>query len=87
MTDRDVYERFLPIEQRLAAIELNLKRVMTSLQLDWVEPNPFGSPDYAQAREMLQQGNKIGAIKNVRETTGLGLAEAQQVVEQLEAGL
>jgi hypothetical protein len=87
MTDRDVYERFLPIEQRLAAIELNLRRVMTSLQIDWVEPDPTGGPDYAQARALLQQGNTIAAIKAVRETTGLGLAEAKQIVDQLQAGL
>jgi hypothetical protein len=34
----------------------------------------------------LHRGNKIEAIKRLREATGLGLAEAKQMVEALERG-
>ncbi|MBO9575853.1 MAG: ribosomal protein L7/L12 [Sphingobium sp.] len=37
----------------------------------------------AQVRALLADGNKIDAIKLVRETTGLGLKEAKDFVEAL----
>ena len=37
----------------------------------------------AQARALLADGNKIEAIKLVREATGLGLKEAKDFVERL----
>ena len=37
-----------------------------------------------KARELLASGHKIEAIKNVREATGLGLAEAKALVDELE---
>lgn len=35
---------------------------------------------------LLREGNKIAAIKRYRELTGVGLAEAKEAVEKLEAG-
>ncbi|OWY63193.1 hypothetical protein B7486_54420 [cyanobacterium TDX16] len=86
MSEHEITQRILPLEQRLAAIELNLRQVMTHLQIPWIEPGPSG-PDHGDARRLLQEGNEIAAIKEVRARTGLGLAEAQQVVQQLKAGL
>ena len=40
----------------------------------------------AEIKRLVQQGNKIGAIKIYREMTGAGLAEAKTAVEALEAG-
>jgi hypothetical protein len=37
----------------------------------------------AQARALLADGNKIEAIKLVREATGMGLKEAKDLVERL----
>jgi ribosomal protein L7/L12 len=37
-------------------------------------------------RAMLDSGNKIEAIKHVREQTGLGLKEAKDLVEAMERG-
>jgi hypothetical protein len=36
----------------------------------------------ADARELLRSGNKIAAIKTVREGTGLGLKEAKDLVDE-----
>lgn len=45
------------------------------------------SPDVsAEILEMLSRGDKIQAIKLLREETGLGLAEAKQLAEALEIG-
>jgi ribosomal protein L7/L12 len=39
-----------------------------------------------EVRTLLARGAKIEAIKTVRETTGLGLKEAKDLVEAIEAG-
>lgn len=41
----------------------------------------------AEVRRQLDAGNKIAAIKVVREATGLGLAEAKALVEAIESGV
>ena len=48
-------------------------------------PDPAGiSPEaLAAIRGELARGNKINAIKLMREATGLGLAEAKQAVEAM----
>jgi ribosomal protein L7/L12 len=38
----------------------------------------------AEVRKLADGGQKIEAIKRLREATGLGLAEAKQIVESLE---
>ncbi|MHC4878367.1 MAG: ribosomal protein L7/L12 [Planctomycetota bacterium] len=38
-----------------------------------------------EIRELLDAGNKIAAVKRLREETGIGLAEAKAVVEAFEA--
>lgn len=50
-------------------------------------PLPHVPPDVVdEALRIAQQGNKIAAIKHVRERTGLGLREAKDVVEAAERG-
>jgi ribosomal protein L7/L12 len=44
------------------------------------------APGALGVSELLARGNKIGAIKLVREQTGLGLKEAKDYVDALEAG-
>ena len=38
----------------------------------------------AEIRALITDGNKIEAIKRLREATGLGLTEAKQIVDSLE---
>jgi hypothetical protein len=47
----------------------------------------FSSPFDEEAAHLMVAGQKIQAIKLVREKTGLGLAEAKAYVEALEARL
>ena len=47
---------------------------------------PLSSDELAQVCAALAGGKKIDAIKLYREATGVGLAEAKQAVEALEAG-
>ncbi|HEY1171204.1 MAG TPA: hypothetical protein VGH19_07560 [Verrucomicrobiae bacterium] len=44
------------------------------------------SNQLALIQQELRSGNKIGAVKLYREWTGVGLAEAKEAVERIEAG-
>jgi len=57
--------------------------IQTAFQLvDYQMPE---TPE-AEVRRLMAAGNKIEAIKRVREQTGLGLKEAKERVEAMEAG-
>jgi ribosomal protein L7/L12 len=45
-----------------------------------------GPPSELEVRSLLAAGDKIGAIKLYRELTGLGLKEAKDAVDAMEAG-
>lgn len=47
-------------------------------------PSDLPPERLAEIRGELARGNKISAIKLMRDATGLGLAEAKQAVESLE---
>jgi len=46
----------------------------------------LAAPNLAEVSVLLAGGNKIGAIKRVRELTGLGLKEAKAYVEAMPSG-
>jgi hypothetical protein len=48
---------------------------------------PFNGSLPAPVREALQRGNKIEAIRLLREHSGLGLKEAKQAVDAADTGL
>src|SRR6266545_736913 len=50
-----------------------------------VLPRPIADPDLVEITALLARGNKIAAIKRVRELTGLGLKEAKDYVEAMPA--
>jgi len=62
-------------QQQLAEVVANIRKI--------TEPNPalLESEWTSAARSELLQGNKINAIKIVRENTSLGLKEAKDLVE------
>lgn len=71
------------LHDRLRAIERQLTVVSQHLGID-CPPFPGalandGLPD--DVLELAQQGNMIGAIKRLRELTGMGLAEAKAAIE------
>lgn len=67
--------------ERLRAIEHNLKRLLATVNLAWEEPPPL--PVWpAEVLQLLQEGNKIGAIKALATLRRLGLAEAKELIER-----
>ena len=46
----------------------------------------LGALDLAEVSALLASGNKIAAIKRLRELTGLGLKEAKDYVEAMPSG-
>jgi len=71
------------LRSRINELEDRLKFIYRRLNIDYVDHNsdPALSP---QVQEALRRGNKIEAIKIYRELTGVGLAEAKQVIDRAE---
>lgn len=65
-------------DARLRAIERKLDIIMNSLGLAAEQDN------METLRNLVRQGRKIEAIKQYREETGVGLAEAKAVIDGLE---
>jgi len=71
------------LRSRVNELEDRLKFIYRRLNINYIDPNtdPVLSP---QIQEALRRGNKIEAIKIYRELTGVGLAEAKQVIDRAE---
>lgn len=64
------------IEHRLTALEHKVKVILETLGVEVPD-----DPRRDRIATLLAQGNKIAAIKELREATGLELAEAKHAVE------
>lgn len=71
------------LRSRINELEDRIKFLYRRLNLDYMDPNssPVLSP---QIQDALRRGNKIEAIKIYRELTGVGLAEAKDVIDKAE---
>jgi ribosomal protein L7/L12 len=72
------------LRSRVNELEDRLKYLYQRLGIDYsADPNadPVMSPEIQAA---LRSGNKIEAIKIYREMTGVGLAEAKDVIDKAE---
>jgi len=71
------------LRSRVNELEDRLKFIYRRLNLEYADLNsgPVLSP---KIQEALKHGNKIEAIKIYRELTGVGLAEAKQVIDRAE---
>ena len=71
------------LRSRVNELEDRLKFIYRRLNIEDMDPNsdPVLSP---QIQDALRKGNKIEAIKIYRELTGVGLAEAKQVIDRAE---
>lgn len=67
---------------RLRRIERKLDLILTHLGIPYEEDNALPAP----IRELADGGDKIGAIRLLREQTGVGLAEAKRVIDEYLAG-
>lgn len=79
VTESDI----LALKSRINELEDRLKFIYRRLNIEYMDPNsdPVLEPQIQQA---LRNGNKIEAIKIYREMTGVGLAEAKQVIDRAE---
>ena len=71
------------LRSRINELEDRLKLLYRHLHLEYADlgSDPVMSP---QVQDALRRGNKIEAIKIYRELTGVGLAEAKQVIDRGE---
>jgi ribosomal protein L7/L12 len=70
------------LAERLRTIESNLRRVLQSVNLEWMEPTPTdGVPP--EVIELIKNGDRVGATKRYRELTGASLGEANDVVSKI----
>ncbi|HEU0294800.1 MAG TPA: ribosomal protein L7/L12 [Anaerolineales bacterium] len=71
------------LRSRVNELEDRLKYLYRRLNIEYADlsSDPVLSP---QIQEALRRGNKIEAIKIYRELTGVGLAEAKDVIDKAE---
>jgi ribosomal protein L7/L12 len=71
------------LRSRINELEDRIKFLYRRLNIDYMDPSsdPVLSP---QIQDALRRGNKIEAIKIYRELTGVGLAEAKDVIDKAE---
>jgi ribosomal protein L7/L12 len=67
---------------RLRRIEQKLDAILNHLGIAFAETSDLP----AEVRALADSGKKIGAIKALREATGLGLADAKREVDAYLAG-
>ena len=82
VTETDI----LLLKSRISELEDRLNFLYQRLGIEYADPNsdPVRSP---QIQEALHRGNKIEAIKIYRELTGVGLAEAKEVIDRAERSI
>jgi hypothetical protein len=68
---------------QLRRVERKLDLILAHLGIEYADPDGGLSKE---ARDLAERGEKIAAIKVVREQTGLGLADAKRLVEDYIAG-
>ena len=76
------WRTFEDIERRLTELE---RRVGHLYEHNGIEPPPEPEPagPSDQVMAYIAEGKKIEAIQQLREETGLGLADAKRVVEEI----
>lgn len=69
-------------DRRTARVERKLDLIIEHLE---IETDTLG-PGLDNVRALLRDGKKIPAVKAYREATGVGLKEAKEAVDRIEAG-
>ncbi|MEP7135219.1 MAG: ribosomal protein L7/L12 [Chloroflexota bacterium] len=73
------------LRARINELEDRLKFIYSKLEIEYPEkPDPIMAP---KIQDALRHGNKIEAIKIYRELTGVGLAEAKDVIDKAERSI
>jgi ribosomal protein L7/L12 len=79
--------RILQLEQQVARLQWQVEFLFKRLNLPYEEIDETGDPGLAAVEDLLRKGRKLEAIKVMRETRGLGLKEAKDLVEEMERRL
>ncbi len=69
----------MSVEERLAALEYNVRRLMALQRVDWEQP-PVPGALPQEALDYLARGDKLSAIK-VLTARGMSLGDAKAMVE------
>ena len=80
VTEADI----LLLKSRINELEEKLQFLYQRLNIDYAAPTTDSSLA-PEIQDVLRRGNKIEAIKIYRERTGVGLAEAKQVIDRFES--
>jgi len=84
-----VDRELLEIKQRVALIETRLQQLFEHLDIAPRQSPATDDPGTAindpEIQDLLAKGNEVQAVKRYRELTGVGIAEAQQAIQQAQA--
>jgi len=75
-------EDIVALSSRIRQLENQVKYLYDHLQIEYVESSESGDPKIIA---LVKAGNKIEAIRVYREMNNVGLAEAKQVIDEMEA--
>jgi large subunit ribosomal protein L7/L12 len=79
----EIYDGYA-LEARVAELERKVEYLMQRVAAATPVPMAKTGGGFSPAvLALVQQGNKIGAIKQYREETGLGLREAKDAIDSL----
>lgn len=70
----------------LIAMLFNLSTVISSIKISksGLQVKPLSAEDAVMAKQLIDKGMSVEAIKLVRKSTGLGLVEAKTLVDELQ---
>ena len=71
-------------EQRIRRLEEQVAELYSHLGLRQGPPGQSPGGMTPEVEQLINSGRKIDAIKRIRENTGLGLAEAKDLVDEYE---
>lgn len=82
------FDEISALKVRVAELEEKVEFLFRRLNLSYNNSGGTGSADaMSDVADLVRQGDKIQAIKLLREWTGMGLAEAKDKVEDMERRL
>lgn len=85
MDDAEINQKILELMQRVSTTEDKLDFILKQLKLDYHVKSDWVRPE-DEIRRLARDGHKIEAIKKYREKYNVGLVEAKDAVERMEAG-
>lgn len=79
-----IQREIVELKMRIERLELVVRQLGGDIPATVTAPSNSAPAYEAEVRQLLAQGNEIGAIKLYRENTGCSLAEAQMRVQEFK---